>query len=157
MDTTRDRMRLGGRGEEMDRATALARIFLVMLGVALVASSGCQKADPVAALKERVASYWGLKQSKNWPEVYDKYVDPEAKKTLGRDAFLKRRFLAFDILSYEIGAVQEVGDTATVEVANEVNVPLKTPQGELTFIKKQVSTKDQWVRRDGIWYVVLGE
>ena len=29
------------------------------------------------ALKDRAATYWGLKQSKGWPEVYDSYLDPE--------------------------------------------------------------------------------
>ena len=70
---------------------------------------------------------------------------------------MKRRWLAFDILSYQISDVKEEGDKATVAVDNEVNFPLKTPQGELTFIKKQVNTKDQWVRRDGQWYVIQTE
>ena len=135
------------------------RIGSAAIAVVLVLGTlgGCQKADPAAALKDRVAAYWGLKQAKTWPEVYDKFVDPDVKKTVTKDAFVKRRWLAFDILSYEISNVQEEGDKATVEVSNEVNFPLKTPQGELTFIKKQVSTKDQWVRRDGVWYVVLTE
>ena len=129
--------------------------FLAVAVVVLAA--GCQKADPVAALKDRASTYWGLKQSKGWAEVYDQYLDPEAKKTVTREAFLKRRWLAFDILSYQISDVQAEGDKATVAVDNEVNFPLKTPQGELTFIKKQVNTKDQWVRRDGQWYVIQTE
>lgn len=144
-------------GGTRGRATALVGMLGLVLGLALVGGAGCQKSDPVASLKDRVSTYWGLKQSKGWPEVYDKYIDPEAKKTVAREAFLKRRFLSFDILSYEISDVQEQGDKATVAVDNEVNFPLKTPQGELTFIKKQVTTKDQWVRRDGVWYVVLTE
>jgi hypothetical protein len=119
--------------------------------------AGCQKSDPASAIKDRVAAYWGLKQAKTWPEVYDKYVDPEAKKALTKEAFLKRRFLAFDILSYEISDIHENGDKATVSVDNEANIPLKTPEGELKFFKKKVTTKDEWVRRDGTWYVVLTE
>jgi len=132
---------------------------LAVLAVVMVAgaSGGCQKADPVATIKDRVSTYWGLKQSKGWEEIYEKYLDPEAKKSLTKEAFLKRRFLAFDILSYEISDVKEDGDKATVVVTNEANIPLKTPQGELTFIKKQVTTKDEWVRREGKWYVVLTE
>jgi hypothetical protein len=127
------------------------------LAIAFVLVAGCQKPDPVAALKDRVSKYWGLKQSKGWPEVYDGYLDPESKKSVTKDAFLKRRWLAFDILSYQISDVQAEGDKATVAVDNEVNFPLKTPAGDLTFIKKQVNTKDQWVRRDGQWYVVQTE
>lgn len=154
MDTTRVRMRLVGRGKMAERT--VAGVVLLAL-VAAFGGAGCRKADPSASLKERAGAYWGLKQSKSWPEVYDEYLDPEAKKTVTRDAFLKRRFLAFDILSYEISSVQVENEKATVEVANEVNVPLKTPQGELTFIKKQVITKDPWVLRGGVWYVVLTE
>lgn len=149
-------MRPEGVAEMLGRSRKTALVVVTLLVVAATVG-GCQKADPVAALKDRVSAYWVLKQSKGWPEVYDKYLDPEAKKTVTKDAFLKRRWLAFDILSYEISNVQEEGDKATVEVANEVNFPLKTPQGELQFIKKKVSTKDQWVRRDGVWYVVLTE
>ena len=130
-----------------------------MLAVVALAANvaACRKADPVASLKERATTYWGLKQSKSWPEVYDGYLDPTAKQNVTRDAFLKRRWLAFDILSYQIANVQQDGDKATVTVDNEVNVPLKTPAGDLTFIKKQMTTKDQWVQRDGRWYVVLSE
>ena len=130
-----------------------AGIALVLVGAVV----GCQKSDSAADIKERVAAYWALKQSKTWPEVYEKYVDPEAKKSLTQEAFLKRRFLAFDILSYEISNVQENGDKAIVAVDNEANIPLKAPDGELKFLKKKVTTKDEWVRRNGTWYVVLTE
>src|SRR5262249_49115413 len=109
--------------------------------------------------KDRVTKYWQLKQSKSWEEVYDQYLDPSLKGQLGRDAFLKRRYLAFDIFGYEIANVTEEGDKdkATVAVTNEVNFPLKAPTGEMQFIKKQVTTNDTWVRRDGTWYVELKE
>jgi hypothetical protein len=129
---------------------------LTLMAVAGV-SAGCQKADPVAGLKDRVSTYWGLKQGKAWEQVYDQYLDPDHRKIVSKEAFLKRRFLAFDILSYELSDVKEDGDKATVVVSNEANIPLKTPTGELTFIKKQVNTKDEWVRHDGKWYVVLTE
>lgn len=141
------------RGSQL-RSTVAGTLVVVAV---LLGVPGCHKADPQAALKERVSTYWGLKQAKNWPEVYDKYVDPDAKTTVSRDAFLKRRWLAYDILSYEIADVHEEGDKATVAVNNDVNFPLKTPEGDLRLIKKQVTTKDQWVLRDGSWYVVLTE
>jgi hypothetical protein len=139
------------------RASALGATLMVGLAVLMGVVAGCHQADPVASLKERVSAYWGLKQAKSWDEVYEKFIDPETKKTVTKDAFLKRRWLAFDILSYEISDVQQAGDKATVTVSNEANFPLKTPGGELQFIKKQVSTKDDWVQRDGTWYVVLSE
>jgi hypothetical protein len=139
-------------GRSWGRALGVLALVTVVVGPA-----GCQKADPAVQLKDRVAAYWELKQSKAWDEVYEKYLDPAAKKSLTKEAFLKRRWLAFDILSYEISDVKEEADKATVDVANEANIPLKTPEGELKFIKKHVTTKDEWVRRDGTWYVVLGE
>src|SRR5262245_53117908 len=101
----------------------------LVVAVALMAAvgGGCQKTDSAASLKDRAQAYWGLKQSKTWPDVYDQYLDPSMKSQLSKEAFLKRRFLAFDILSYEINDVQEEGDKGTVEVTNEVNFPLKTP------------------------------
>jgi hypothetical protein len=131
---------------------------IAALACLAIIGAGCHGgAAAPSSLKERAAAYWGLKQSKGWDEVYDKYLDPDAKKTVTKEAFLKRRWLAFDILSYEISEIQETGDKATVAVTNEVNFPLKTPQGELQFIKKQVTTKDPWVKREGVWYVVLTE
>lgn len=128
----------------------------VVLSLAF-AAGGCQRADSRNTLKDRVAKYWQLKQSKSWPEVYDQYLDPNVKNQLTKEAFLKRRFLAFDVLSFEIVDAKEEGDKVTVAVTNEVNFPLKAPSGELQFIKKQVTTNDTWVRRDGAWYVELKE
>lgn len=150
------RMRLEW-GWGMTNRTPVAARALGIVALVVLVSGGCQKADPIATLKDRASTYWGLKQSKGWEEVYDKYLDPEVKTHLTKDAFLKRRALAFDILSYQISDVQEAGDKATVMATNEVNFPLKTPQGELMFIKKQVTTKDEWVHRADGWYVVLGE
>lgn len=128
---------------------------IIVLSLALAA--GCQRPDSGNSLQERVTKYWQLKQSKGWPEVYDQYLDPNVKNQLTKEAFLKRRFLAFDILSFEIADVKEDGDKAAVAVTNEVNFPLKAPSGEMQFIKKQVTTNDTWVRRDGAWYVELKE
>jgi hypothetical protein len=155
--TPRMRMERGGAGTLRPRSMSDPLLVALALSVLMAGLAGCAKADPVAALKDRASTYWGLKQSKGWDEVYEKYLDPEAKKTITKEAFLKRRWLAFDILSYEISNVQETGDKAKVEVTNVDNFPIKTPQGELTFIKKQVTTNDEWVRRNGTWYVVLSE
>jgi hypothetical protein len=136
------------------RAALLVGVFLPVLATVV---AGCRRADPVQELKDRVTKYWQLKQSKSWPEVYDQYVDPNVKGQLTKDAFLKRRFLAFDIFSFEVADIKQEGDKATVSVTNEVNFPLKEPSGQMQFIKKQVTTNDSWVRRDGAWYIELKE
>ena len=132
--------------------------WIAVVVMALVVSApGCQRTDAKSSLRERADRYWGLKQSKAWQKVYDEYLDPDVKPRLSKEAFLKRRWLAFDILSYEIKEVTEEGDTATVVVANEANIPIKAPDGELKFFMKAVTTKDRWVRREGGWYVDLKE
>jgi hypothetical protein len=136
------------------RVSVIAAVVLLVSAAGVL---GCQRANPGGDLKGRVTKYWQLKQSKAWPQVYDEYLDPNAKGQLTKDAFVKRRFLAFDILSFEVGEVEQDGDKATVEVTNEANIPLKSPNGEMQFIKKQVTTKDTWVRRDGTWFVELKE
>jgi len=147
--------RLSRASSDTWRSRWLRLPVLVTLGaLALVA---CHPGSSGASLKDRAAKYWELKQAKRWEDVYDGYLDPEAKKKLTREAFLKRRLLAFDILSYEIGSIDDTGDSVVVSVANEVNFPLRSPTGEVQLIKKQVTTSETWVRRDGAWYVQLTE
>lgn len=137
------------------------RFGRVLMGgmVALALLAGCrqQQAESTATLSDRVAKYWALKQSKGWDEVYDQYLDPKAKETVKKEAFLGRRRLAFDILSFRVTEPKEEGDTAKVAVENEVNFPIKSPTGEMQLIKKQVTTTETWVRRDGAWYIQLEE
>lgn len=137
------------------------RIGRVLMGgmVALALLAGCQQqqAESKATLSDRVAKYWALKQSKGWDEVYDQYLDPKAKETVEKSAFLGRRRLAFDILSFRVAEPKEEGDSAKVAVENEVNFPIKSPTGEMQLIKKQVTTTETWVRRDGAWYIQLEE
>jgi hypothetical protein len=144
-------------GRERGAWVVAALSVVTFVGVFALAVAGCQKSDPTADLKSRVTKYWQLKQAKSWPEVYDQYLDPTVKGQLTRDAFLKRRFLAFDIFNFEVGDIKQDGDKATVAVKNEVNFPLKAPSGEMQFIKKQVTTNDSWVRRDGAWHDELKE
>lgn len=137
------------------------RIGRVLMGglVVLALLAGCQQqpAESKAPLDARVTKYWSLKQSKGWDEVYDQFLDPKAKEGIKKEAFLGRRRLAFDILSFRVADSKEEGDTAKVAVENEVNFPIKSPAGEMQLIKKQVTTTETWVRRDGAWYIQLEE
>jgi hypothetical protein len=118
---------------------------------------GCSQSGSVATLDERANKYWELKQAKRWEEVYDGYLDPTLKGVVSKDAFLKKRLLAFDILGYSITETTLAGERATVRVTNEVNLPLREPGGTVRVTRKTVETRDEWVRRDGIWYVRLSE
>jgi hypothetical protein len=117
----------------------------------------CRARDAKAPLLERAQAYWELKQSKRWEEVYDAYLDPELKNGLPREGFLKKRLLAFDILSFAITEAREEGDEGTVVVTNEVDLPVRGAGGSVRIVKKTVTTTDSWARRDGMWYVRLSE
>jgi hypothetical protein len=116
---------------------------------------GCSQGGSTATLSERVGRYWELKQAKRWEEVYQGYLDPALKERISRDAFLNKRKLAFDILSFSITEVREDGDQAVVIVTSESNIPAPAGRGKLRMLRKTVSSEDKWVRRDGVWYVEL--
>lgn len=119
--------------------------------------TGCSKPGSTATLAERAEKYWELKQTKRWEEVYDGYLDPALKGTLSKEAFLKKRLLAFDILTYTIGEVQESGDRGTVRVEIEANLPIRQIDGAIRLVQKRTPVEDEWARREGVWYVRLSK
>ena len=131
-----------------------------MWGVTLLAVLGgfavaCSPGEATQTLSERVDRYWELKQAKRWDEVYDLFLDPQAKQKLTREAFLRRRVLAFDILGYEISDLGEDGEEATVSVTNDAHIPVPAGREQRRMVRRTVVTTDTWVRRDGVWYVSL--
>ncbi len=135
-------------------------VFRALWGVALLAVLGgfavsCSPGESTQTLSERVDRYWELKQAKRWDEVYDSFLDPKTKEDLTREAFLRRRVLAFDILSYTVSEVGEDGEEATVSVTNDAHIPVPAGNEELRMVRRTVVTTDTWVRRDGVWYVSL--
>jgi hypothetical protein len=133
---------------------------LVMLGAAaavIAQISACHHGSS-ATLAERAKHYWELKQQKRWEEAYDGYLDPTIKTSLTKDAFLKKRQLAFDILNFTIAGTTENGNAATVHVQAEANIPLRLPGQEKVEIRKDtIESEEPWVRRDGTWYVHITE
>ena len=125
--------------------------MLIVVSVVLLA--GCTRGSEGGSLDERVQRFWELKQAKRWEEAYEHFLDPARKENLSKDAFLRRRLLAFDILSFTVQETNVNGDEATVLVSNEANIPLRGPGGKMQMIRKSVSTEDHWFRRDGVWYV----
>jgi hypothetical protein len=126
------------------------------LAATLLHASGCQRTAN-ATLTERVDGYWQLKQQKRWEEVYDGYLDPALKDTLPRDAFLKKRLLAFDVVSFTITDAKEDGDQATVHVKIDANLPLRGIGGKVQMRRQEMTSEETWVRHEGIWYVRLSE
>ena len=128
-----------------------------MLAAVVVGLAGCKHRGANATLAERANEYWRLKQAKRWEEVYDGYLDPTLKGTLSKDAFLKKRLLAFDILSYTITEATENGDEGIVRAKADANIPLRMAGGKIQITRKEIAGQDAWARRDGVWYVRLTE
>lgn len=133
-------------------------VSFCMMGAALVLLlAGCSQRGSRETLAERASEYWKLRQAKRWEEVYDGYLDPSLKSTLSRDTFLKKRLLAFDILNYTISEATEQGDEGTVRVKAQANIPLRAPGAKVQMTQKEFADEEQWVRREGVWYVRLSE
>jgi hypothetical protein len=127
--------------------------------VALVAllGTGCHHGSK-GTLADRAKGYWELKQQKRWEEAYDAYLDPSVRTSFPKDAFLKKRALAFDILSFTVTDLTQDGDQATVHVKADANIPLRVPGQEKVQIRKDtIEAEEPWVRRDGVWYVHITE
>jgi hypothetical protein len=132
-------------------------VWVRVAAIALaVLSAGCSDRSP-QTLEERARAYWELKQSKQWAEIYDGYIDPERKTQMPRDRFLKKRELAFDTLDFAITSATENGDRAVVTVSTTANIPALEFGGKVRIITKKVDVEDRWVKRDGVWYVIFPE
>ena len=125
-----------------------------IVGVA-IALSGCARGK--GSLQDRAQEYLHLKQRKQWEEVYDGYLDPSLRGKLSKEAFLRKRALSFDILRNEVKEVKETGDEADVVVNGEANFPVREFGGKTRIVKREFNTTDRWVKRDGVWYIVLTE
>ena len=132
--------------------------FMLAAAVGVMLLAGCsQQRGSGATLKERANEYWELKQTKRWEAVYDGYLDPALKKSLTKDAFLKKRLLAFDVLSYTITDANENGDEGKVRAQGEANIPLRGIGGAVQMRRETITVEDPWVKRDGTWYIRLSE
>ena len=133
------------------------RLAVSCVLVVAIATIGCSRREVGGSLAARANAYWQLKQAKRWDEVYDDYLDPTLKGALSKDAFLKKRLLAFDILSFTITDATENGDEGVVRAKADANIPLRMVGGKVQITRKEITGEDSWVRRDGVWYVHLGE
>jgi hypothetical protein len=139
------------------RRRVMRAIGLVVVAAAVIVQLvACQRGSN-ATLKERASKYWQLKQQKRWEEVYDGYLDPALKGALDKDAFLKKRLLAFDLVDFTIADSDENGDQGTVHVKADANLPLRGIGGKVQMRRQEITSEDTWVKRDGTWYIRLSE
>jgi hypothetical protein len=127
----------------------------LMVACACAREAGTPPAGEATGLQARVRQYLELKQRHAWAEVYDDVLDPEARKTVDRQRFLKKRENAFDILGFEVVSAEQVGQEGRVRVKMEAMIPIRNPGGETSLVRKNVQDPQTWVYRDGRWYIRL--
>ncbi|HEY8515020.1 MAG TPA: hypothetical protein VIS07_05880 [Candidatus Binatia bacterium] len=128
-----------------------------LLGMAITAA-GCQAKPEQEApenLEARARQYLELKQKRDWDAIYDGLLDPELRKTLKRETFLRRRSAAFDILGFKVVSTEEQGETGKVVAKLDAMIPVLNPRGGTTMLRKEVEEPQKWVSRDGRWYIQL--
>lgn len=113
------------------------------------------KVEEGGGLEARARQYLELKQRHAWAEIYDEVLDPESRNKLEKQRFLRKREKAFDILGFEVVSAEQNGPEGRVRVQMEAMIPVLKPGGETTLIRKQVQDPQEWVFRDGRWYIRL--
>lgn len=127
-------------------------VFLALPGV----FSGCSGGGPGgSSLTDRAKQYLELKQKHEWARIYDDLLDPQARPGLPKDAFLKRREVPFDVLSFELVSADSQGTEGKVVAKLEAVIPVLNPRGGTQTIQKKVDDVQRWVQRDGQWFIDL--
>src|SRR5262245_34097598 len=93
-------MRSAPRGPSPARGGRRARIVggLIAVTCAALLVSACRDADPREELQDRARQYLELKQKREWTAIYQGLLDPEARKTVKLEDFLKPRKETMDVL-----------------------------------------------------------
>jgi len=116
---------------------------------------GCQSAAQTDSLETRARQYLELKQRHEWPTIYDSLLDPEVRKSVDREAFLKKRSVPFDVVGFDVVSAEAEGDRGKVVAKLEAIVPVLNPRGGTVMIRKELEDAQEWVHRDGHWYIRL--
>jgi len=143
-----------GRGPRARRRAGWAAAACAALALSGAACSGGHSGDN---LGERARQYLALKQKRDWASIYDGLLDPEARKTLAREEFLKHRKSTFDVLGYSLLSTQldDGQGQAKVVARIDANIVVLSPRGGTTMLRKELDDTQEWVRRDGRWYIQL--
>jgi len=152
------------RGAQVGQVRAAGQVtsafvaFAVLLGMTM-ASAGCRSGAEIESresLQERAQKYLELKQKRDWVAIYEGLLDPELQPKLKREVFLKRREAAFDVLGFVVTSTkEEEGGTGKVVAKIDAMIPVLNPRGGTTMLRKELEEPQQWVTRDGRWYIQL--
>lgn len=149
-------MRYLGAWQKAARRVAWLAAMAVLAGF----SPACTEPRPeVKDLEMRARQYMEARQSRNWSDVYDDFMDPAGRATVDKAEFLATRGGGFDILGFEV-LQAEVDATAEPPVGElrmrmEALIPLLAPGGGSHTVRRMMEDPQQWVFRDGQWYVQL--
>ncbi len=106
-----------------------------------------------ASLEQRVAAYWEAQKREEW-EAVKRMVDPERREAVS--SVLERRARGESRLkAWKVVSTVPQGDEAVVEV--EAVFEVRHPLLGKDAVEMRSMVKDRWVRRSGVWYVVVEE
>ena len=133
---------------------SISWVLAVLLVFALV--QGCDQAIKGRAdLSETAKKYMDLRQRGQWEMVWDEYVDPALRNQEKRKVYMAKRRSVFDIEAFEVVSVAEKGTKGEVVVEIDAIVPVLKPGGGLLRLPRELRDTQQWVRKEGSWYIQL--
>lgn len=133
----------------------LAGGVLLAMGLAASWLQACRRPSPEEELRERAQQYLQLKQKREWPAIYEGLLDPETRKTLKIEDFLNRRKGTIELLGFAVVVARVEDDHGTVRARVDTMIPVLSPRGGTTMIRKELDEPQEWVRREGRWYIQL--
>jgi hypothetical protein len=132
------------------RAIGIVMILLITGCATRSSLSGGRSEEET--LSQRATGYWEAKQKNDWERVKE-FVDPGLRKDLAAyfDSMKNQRAMS-EIISYDIQEIRPEGETSIV-VAN-LKLKLTHPLlGSPQDVEQKI--KDRWVKKSGVWYVVI--
>ena len=103
-------------------------------------------------LSERVRLFREAKMMWDWETVKD-FIDPDIREDLTPYLeSLKKKPRMAKYVSYNTKSVKIEGEKATV--LSDIAIKLMHPLLETLHVQKKV-IKDHWIKKDGIWYVIM--
>src|SRR5215470_16381465 len=108
---------------------AAALALLMAITAPALGAYGCQSPDPKEDLRRRATEYLQLKQKREWTAIYEGILDPEARKTVKLEDFLKPRKESIDMLGFQLVSTEVNQENGSVKVKVDVVIPVLSPRG----------------------------
>ncbi|MDG2305463.1 MAG: hypothetical protein P8R42_12615 [Candidatus Binatia bacterium] len=129
--------------------------FCAVAVVGLLSFGGCSAGETPEDLVTRAQSYMDLRQKGSWDAIWTGMIDPQVREGLKRTAFMEKRRSSFDIVDFEIISVDEKGQEGQVVARMDTIVPVLKPGGGTMRIPRELDDPQDWVLREGSWYIQL--